>query len=132
VQHPNYIGSADTLSEEPYDVVCCVGYRQSGRGGAVDLRFKQAGMIIGMGHDHTKLGNTFALDIGVWGNLKPLLQGLNSFWKQDYASQPHIQRRAASLREQSEWGARQRQVGWWLPPQGYPAPGRHTPRRLGR
>ena len=65
VQHPNYIGSADTLSEEPYDVVCCVGYRQSGLGGSVDLRFKQAGMIIGMGHYHTKLGNTFPLDIGV-------------------------------------------------------------------
>jgi len=37
VHHPNYIGSVDTLSEEPYDVVCCVGYRQSGRGGPVDL-----------------------------------------------------------------------------------------------
>ncbi len=109
VHHPNYIGSVETVSEEPYDVVCCVGYRQSGRGGPVDLRFQQAGMVIGMGHDHTKLGNTFALDVGVWGNLKPLLQALNGFWKQDYASQPHIQRRTASLREQGEWRARQNQ-----------------------
>jgi len=109
VQHPNYIGSVDTLSEEPYDVVCCVGYRQSGRGGPVDLRFRQAGMIIGMGHDYTKLGNTFPLDIGVWGNVKPLLQALNSFWKQEYASQPHIQRRTIQLHEQGDWHAQQRQ-----------------------
>jgi benzoylformate decarboxylase len=109
VHHPNYIGSVENISEEPYDVVCCVGYRQSGRGGPVDLRFQQAGMVIGMGHDHTKLGNTFALDVGVWGNLKPLLQALNGLWKQDYASQPHIQRRTASLREQGEWRARQNQ-----------------------
>jgi len=99
VHHPNYIGSVETVSEEPYDVVCCVGYRQSGRGGPVDLRFQQASMVIGMGHDHTKLGNTFALDVGVWGNLKPLLAGAQRLRKQDYASQPHIQRRAASLRE---------------------------------
>ena len=71
VHHPNYIGSVETLSEEPYDVVCCVGYRQSGRGGPVDLRFQQAGMVIGMGHDHTKLGNTFALDVGVWATSNP-------------------------------------------------------------
>ena len=38
-----------------------------------------------------------------------MLQALNSFWKQDYASQPHIQRRTGSLREQGEWRARQNQ-----------------------
>ena len=91
------------------DVVCCVGFRQSGQGAPADLRFRKAGMVIGMGHDYTKLGNTFPLDISLWGHLKPMLQGLNSFWKQDYASQPHIQRRTASLREQGEWRARQNQ-----------------------
>jgi thiamine pyrophosphate-dependent acetolactate synthase large subunit-like protein len=109
VRHTNYVGAVENLSEEPYDVVCCVGYRQSGRGGPVDLRFRQAGMIIGLGHDYTKLGNTFALDIGVWSNVRPLLQALNAFWKPEYARQPHIQRRAASLHEQSEWRTRQRQ-----------------------
>jgi benzoylformate decarboxylase len=74
VQHVHYVGAVENISEEPYDVVCCVGYRQSCRGGAVDLRFTKAGMIIGMGHDHTMLGNTFALDIGIWGHLRPLLQ----------------------------------------------------------
>jgi thiamine pyrophosphate-dependent acetolactate synthase large subunit-like protein len=74
----------------------------------VDLRFNKTGMIIGLGHDYTKLGNTFPLDISVWGNVRPLLQALNAFWKPEHASQPHIQRRAAQLREQSEWRTRQR------------------------
>lgn len=108
VDHPNYVGAVNSISEEPYDVVCCIGFRQSGQGGAVDLRFQKAGMIIGMGHDHTKLGNTFPLDVSVWGNLKPFLQGLNRQWKPEHASLPHIQQRTAHLREQGEWRARQR------------------------
>jgi thiamine pyrophosphate-dependent acetolactate synthase large subunit-like protein len=109
VQHANYIGAIETVSEEPYDVVCCVGYRQSGRGGPIDLRFKQAGMIIGIGHDSAKLGNTFPLDISVWGNVRPTLQALNALWKDDYTSQPQIQRRTGQLREQGQWRAQQQQ-----------------------
>ena len=104
-------------SEEPFDVVCCVGYRQSGRGSGVDLRFKKAGMIIGIGHDDTKLGNTFPLDIGVWGNVRPVLQALNALWKPEYAQQPHIQRRAAHLRERRAMA-------------GAAASGRNAPARL--
>ena len=109
VHHANYIGAIETVSEEPYDVVCCVGYRQSGRGGPIDLRFKQAGMVIGIGHDSAKLGNTFALDISVWGHVRPTLQALNALWKDDYSSQPQIQRRTGQLREQGQWRARQQQ-----------------------
>ena len=32
VQHPNYVGQVENVSEEEYDVVCCVGYRQNTRG----------------------------------------------------------------------------------------------------
>jgi thiamine pyrophosphate-dependent acetolactate synthase large subunit-like protein len=60
-----------------------------------------------MGHDPTMLGNTFPLDMSVWGNVRPLLQMLNALWKAEYASQPQIQRRAAQLREQGEWRTRQ-------------------------
>ena len=44
----------------------------------------------------------------VWGNVKPVLRSINALW-QDYASQPHIQRRTASLREQGEWRVQQKQ-----------------------
>jgi hypothetical protein len=44
VQHPNYAGTVESISEEPYDVVCCVGYRQSTRGYPSDLRFAAAGL----------------------------------------------------------------------------------------
>src|SRR6266851_5738235 len=36
VHHPNYAGAVETLSEDGYDVVCCVGYRQNTRGNATD------------------------------------------------------------------------------------------------
>ena len=108
VQHANYVGAVENISDEPYDVVCCVGYRQSCRGSEVDLRFRKAGMIIGIGHDDTMLGNTFGLDISVWGNVRPLLQALNALWKPDHARQPHVQRRGVHLREQGEWRTRQR------------------------
>ena len=60
VHHPNYAGAVETLSEDGYDVVCCVGYRQNTRGNATDLRFASAGTIIGIGHDPAQLGNTYA------------------------------------------------------------------------
>jgi thiamine pyrophosphate-dependent acetolactate synthase large subunit-like protein len=45
--HPNYIGQVESVSEEEYDVVCCVGYRQNTRGYPVDLRFAKTGTMIG-------------------------------------------------------------------------------------
>lgn len=109
VHHPNYIGTVENLSEETYDVVCCIGYRQNARGNATDLRFRQAGTVIGMGHDPAQLGNTYPLDIAVWGNVRRALQALNALWKDAHASQPHLQRRTAYLRDQGEWRIKQQQ-----------------------
>jgi benzoylformate decarboxylase len=109
IHHANYVGMVENLSEEPYDVVCCVGYRQNARGNPNDLRFRQTGTIIGLGHDPSQLGNTFPLDIAVWGNVRHTLRAVNALWQEEYASQPHIQRRTAHLREQAEWRTKQQQ-----------------------
>jgi benzoylformate decarboxylase len=109
VRHYNYIGMVENLSEEPYDVVCCVGYRQNARGNPNDLRFHRAGTIIGIGHDPAQLGNTFPLDIAVWGDVRHTLRAINALWKEEYADQAHLQRRAAHLREQGEWRVKRQQ-----------------------
>jgi thiamine pyrophosphate-dependent acetolactate synthase large subunit-like protein len=98
VHHPNYAGSVESLSEEAYDVVCCVGYRQNTRGNAADLRFAAAGTIIGVGHDPAQLGNTFPLDIAVWGDVRHTLCGLNASWQESHRRLPHLERRAAAVR----------------------------------
>jgi benzoylformate decarboxylase len=105
--HPNYSGQVENLSEESYDVVLCVGYRQNSRGNPTDLRFQNTGTILGIGHDPSLLGNTFPLDVAVWGNVRHSLQALNALWKDAYASQPHIQRRSGHIREQGAWRAKQ-------------------------
>jgi benzoylformate decarboxylase len=97
VHHPSYAGTVENISEEGYDVVCCVGYRQNTRGTAADLRFASAGTIIGIGHDPAQLGNTFPLDIAVWGNVRPTLAALNARWKDADARQPHLQKRVKDL-----------------------------------
>jgi benzoylformate decarboxylase len=102
VHHQNYAGAVETLSEEPYDVVCCVGYRQNTRGSSADLRFGAAGTIIGIGHDPAVLGNTFPLDIAVWGNVRHTLAALHALWKEADGRQPHVQRRRADLRTRGE------------------------------
>ncbi len=107
--YPNYIGQVENLSEEPYDVVLCVGYRQNSRGNPTDLRFQNTGTIMGLGHDPSLLGNTFPLDIAIWGNVRHSLQALNALWKDEYASQPQIQRRGSHIREQGAWRAKQQQ-----------------------
>ncbi|MGQ4808677.1 Benzoylformate decarboxylase [Candidatus Entotheonellaceae bacterium PAL068K] len=107
--HPHYIGMVETLSEETYDVVCCVGYRQNSRGIPADLRFRQTDLIIGIGHDPALLGNTFPLDIAVWGNVRHTLRAVNALWQDKYAGQPHFQRRAAHLRDQGAWRVKQQQ-----------------------
>ena len=99
-QHPNYVGAVEVVSEEPYDVVCCIGYRQNTRGSAMDLRFASAGTIIGIGHDPQLLGNTFPLDIAVWGDVRQALRALNASWSDAHARQAHLAKRAATLRAQ--------------------------------
>ena len=107
VHHPNYVGSVETVSEEGYDVVCCVGYRQNARGNATDLRF--GGTIIGIGHDPAQLGNPFALDIAVWGDVRHTLRAVNALWKDANARQLHLQRRAAAGRARGAERMRQQQ-----------------------
>jgi benzoylformate decarboxylase len=107
VHHPNYAGGVEGLSEESYDVVCCIGYRQNTRGNATDLRFRDAGTIIGIGHDPGLLGNTFPLDMAVWGNVRQTLAALNASWKEDDARLPHLERRAAALRSRGQQRVRQ-------------------------
>ncbi len=110
VHHPNYVGSVEAVSEEPYDVVCCVGYRQNARGIPTDLRFDATETIIGIGHDPAQLGNTFPLDIAVWGNVRQTLRALNALWKDAHARQPHIERHQASLRVRGERRVREQQA----------------------
>lgn len=109
VHHPNYVGGVETVSEEAYDVVCCVGYRQSARGNPTDLRFDAAATIIGIGHDPAQLGNTFPLDLAVWGDVRHTLRAVNALWKGAQTRPPHIQRRQASLRSRGEKRLRQQQ-----------------------
>ena len=102
VHHPNYVGQVENVSEEAYDVVCCVGFRQNTRGYPVDLRFAQAGTIIGIGHDPSMLGNTFPLDVAVWGDVRHTLRALNALWKAADSEQAHVQKRAAELKRRGE------------------------------
>jgi thiamine pyrophosphate-dependent acetolactate synthase large subunit-like protein len=102
VHHPNYAGAVEALSEEGHDVVCCVGYRQNTRGNATDLRFASAGTIIGIGQDPSQLGNTYPLDIAVWGNVRHTLSALNASWKDADARQPHLERRRTDVRARGE------------------------------
>ena len=100
-KHPCYIGMIDDLPEEGYDVVCCIGYRQNTRGGPKDEKFTDAGTIIAIGHDPALMGNTFALDLDVWGNVRHTLTALNSLWKGEYSKLQHIRKRKQDLAAQS-------------------------------
>ncbi len=102
LRHPNYVGMLDGMSDKDYDVVCCIGYRQNTRAGAEDNRFSDANTIIGIGHDPAMMGNTFALDLDVWGKVNHTLAALNAFWKPDHANLAHIQKRKMALQAQSE------------------------------
>jgi benzoylformate decarboxylase len=109
VQHPNYVGTVENVSEEVYDVVCCVGWRQTTRGNPADLRFEHAGTIIGIGHDPAQLGNTFPLDIAVWGNVRHTLGAINALWTNGHARQEHLKRRGATLRADGERRVREQE-----------------------
>ena len=102
LNHPNYVGMIDAMSDEAYDVVCCIGYRQNTRANPEDEKFSNAATVIGIGHDPAMMGNTFALDLDVWGNTKHTLRALNALWKPDHANLAHIQKRKMALRAQSE------------------------------
>ncbi len=102
MKHPNYIGMIDNIPEDGYDVVCCVGYRQNTRANPKDEKFTDAGTIIAIGHDPAMMGNTFAVDLDVWGNVRHTLSALNALWKPDHANLQHIQKRKQELAAQSE------------------------------
>jgi len=108
-QHLHHIGTVENVSEEAYDVVCCVGFRQNTRGNATDLRFASAGTIIGIGHDPAMLGNTFGLDIAVWGDVRQTLRALNAQWKDGAARPAHLAKRGAALRAKGEQRLKQLQ-----------------------
>lgn len=102
LKHPNYIGMIDNIPEGGYDVVFCVGYRQNTRANAKDEKFADAETIIAIGHDPAMMGNTFALDLDVWGNVRHTLTALNGMWKPDHANLQHIQKRKQNLIAQSK------------------------------
>jgi hypothetical protein len=102
LSHPNYIGMIDNIPEDGYDVVCCIGYRQNTRANAKDEKFTDAGTVIGIGHDPAMMGNTFALDHSVWGNVRHTLTALNAMWKPDHANLKQIQKRKQELAAQSK------------------------------
>lgn len=104
MNHPNYIGMVDVIPQDGYDVVFCVGYRQNTRAGASDHRFADAETIIAIGHDSAMLGNTFPVDLDLWGNVGSTLTALNALWKPDHANLKHVQERRHALISQS--GAR--------------------------
>jgi len=97
VHHPNFAGTVETMSDEGHDVVCCVGYRQNTRGNAADLRFASAGTVIGIGHDPALLGNTFPLDVAVWGDVRHTLAALNASWADAHGRLPHVEQRRAEV-----------------------------------
>jgi benzoylformate decarboxylase len=102
MKHPNYVGMIDAMSDKEYDVVCCIGYRQNTRSSAADDKFPDAEIVIGIGQDPAMMGNTFALDIDVFGNIAHTLTALNSQWKPDHANLAHLQKRKMDLAAQSE------------------------------
>ncbi|MFP6808923.1 MAG: thiamine pyrophosphate-binding protein [Pseudomonadales bacterium] len=99
--HPNYIGMVDGVADDEHDVVCCIGYRPNTRANPTDDRFPDA-FKIGIGHDPSMLGNTFALDLDIWSNVKKALVALNAQWNPADTNLHHISQRRSELRARSE------------------------------
>ncbi len=99
--HPNYIGMIDGVRDDEYDVVCCIGYRPNTRANPTDERFPDA-LKIGIGHDPAMLGNTFALDLHLWTNVKNALVALNARWNPADANLHHLSQRRVELKSRSE------------------------------
>lgn len=102
LRHPNFVGQVDNIEQGGFDVVFCVGYRQSTRAGEADHRWKDAGTIMAVGHDPALIGNTFNVDIGVVGNVKHSVAALNALWKPDHSNLAHIQKRKQALAAQAK------------------------------
>jgi len=90
------------MSDTEYDVVCCIGYRQNTRSSLEDDKFSNADTVMAIGQDAAMMGNTFALDLEVLGNVKHSLAALNALWKPDHANLAHLQNRRMKLAAQSE------------------------------
>ena len=100
-RHPNFVGMVDGVRDDDYDVVLCLGYRPNTRANPTDERFPRA-LRIGVGHDPRMLGNTFALDISLWANVKSALVALNALWNPADANLHQISGRKSELRDKSE------------------------------
>jgi benzoylformate decarboxylase len=101
LRHPSYAGLLDTMDDSKHDVVVCVGYRQNTRAQPADEKFSGAHTIIGLGHDAAMMGNTFALDLHILGDVRHSLTALNALWKPDHANLARIQKRKLELVAQS-------------------------------
>ena len=99
--HPNNVGMVDGLADDEYDVVCCIGYRPNTRANPSDDRFPNA-LKIGIGEDPAMLGNTFALDLHIWSNVKNAMAALNAQWNPADANLHHLSQRRAELIAQSQ------------------------------
>ena len=104
MRHPHYVGMIQNVLEVPdegYDVVCCIGFRQNTTGSPRDEKFKDAGTIIAIGHDPSVMGNTFAVDLAVVGDVRHTLSALNGRWQAADAERAHLVKRRQALAEQS-------------------------------
>ncbi len=104
LRHPNYVGMVQNLLEVPdegYDVVCCIGFRQNTTASPRDEKFKDADTIIAIGHDPSVIGNTFAVDLAVVGDVRHTLIALNACASSADAELPHIRKRRQALVDQS-------------------------------
>ncbi len=99
--NPHFVGMVDGLRDDEYDVVCCIGYRPNTRANPSDDRFPNA-LRIGIGHDPAMLGNTFALDLHIWANVKHVMTALATQWNPADANLHHLAQRRADLKTQSE------------------------------
>ena len=104
LRHPNYIGMIQypqEVADHGYDVVCCIGFRQNTTARPADEKFKDADTIIAIGHDPSVMGNTFAVDLAVVGDVRHTLTALNGRWRAADADRPHLVKRRQALAEQS-------------------------------
>ncbi|HKK29549.1 MAG TPA: thiamine pyrophosphate-binding protein [Alphaproteobacteria bacterium] len=101
-QHPNNIGMIDYIPQDGWDVVICVGYRPNTRSGPSDERWADANTVIAVGHDPAMMGNSFAVDLGVFGNVRHTLNALNGLWKPDHSNLAHVQKRKQALLKQAK------------------------------
>ena len=108
--HPNFLGMVDALPADDYDVVCCVGYRPNTRANETDERFPSA-FKIGIGHDPAMLNGTFALDAGLWTDVKTGLSAINGMWNAGDSNLHHLSSRKMDLAASSRDRIKQQNEG---------------------